>query len=154
MKRIELFKVALEHCEKLSQKFPDLEVTSSIRNQLKYLISCESTSDIDKSKLEKEEKETYKELGENIIKEGKYAVVTMAGGQGTRLGHKGPKGTFKVSVNGQEKYLFQIIVESLQKAIEEYGVAIKWYIMVSSENEKDTKTFLKEILSGGIYFGT
>jgi len=37
MKRIELFKVALEHCEKLSQKFPDLEVTSSIRNQLKYL---------------------------------------------------------------------------------------------------------------------
>ena len=68
----------------------------------------------------------------------------MAGGQGTRLGHKGPKGTFKVSVNGQEKYLFQIIVESLQKAIEEYGVAIKWYIMVSSENEKDTKTFLKE----------
>ena len=22
-----------------------------------------------------------------------------------------------------------------------YGVAIKWYIMVSSENEKDTKTF-------------
>ena len=99
---------------------------------------------IDKSKLEKEEKETYKELGENIIKEGKYAVVTMAGGQGTRLGHKGPKGTFKVSVNGQEKYLFQIIVESLQKAIEEYGVAIKWYIMVSYENEKDTKTFLKE----------
>ena len=52
MKRIELFKVALEHCEKLSQKFPDLEVTSSIRNQLKYLISCESTSGIDKSKLE------------------------------------------------------------------------------------------------------
>ena len=52
MKRIELFKVALEHCENLSQKFPDLEITSSIRKQLKYLISCESTSDIDKSKLE------------------------------------------------------------------------------------------------------
>ena len=51
MKRIELFKVALEHCEKLSKEFPNLEVTSSIRNQLKYLISCESTSDIDKSKL-------------------------------------------------------------------------------------------------------
>ena len=52
MKRIELFKVALEHCENLSQKFPDLEVTSSIRKQLKYLISCENTGDIDKSKLE------------------------------------------------------------------------------------------------------
>lgn len=113
----------------------EIEADSKKISNIKY---------IDKSKLEKEEKETYKELGENIIKEGKYAVVTMAGGQGTRLGHKGPKGTFKVSVNGQEKYLFQIIVESLQKAIEEYGVAIKWYIMVSNENEKDTKTFLKE----------
>jgi len=43
MKRIELFKVALEHCENLSQKFPDLEITSSIRKQLKYLISYENT---------------------------------------------------------------------------------------------------------------
>ena len=50
MKRIELFKVALEHCENLSQKFPDLEITSSIRKQLKYLISYENTDDIDKSK--------------------------------------------------------------------------------------------------------
>lgn len=51
MKRIELFKAALECCEELSQKYPDLEVTSSIRNQLEFLISCKSTSDIDKSKL-------------------------------------------------------------------------------------------------------
>ena len=104
----------------------------------------EPISYVEKDKMNKTEIEEYDRLGSNIIKSGKLAVVTMAGGQGTRLGHKGPKGTFKVSVNGQEKYLFQIIVESLQKAIEEYGVAIKWYIMVSNENEKDTKTFLKE----------
>lgn len=99
---------------------------------------------IDKSKLTESETIEYKKIGDNIIKNGEYAVVTMAGGQGTRLGHKGPKGTFKVTVHNQEKYLFQIIVEALQKAKEEYKTTICWYIMVSEENEKETKEFLKE----------
>lgn len=36
---------------------------------------------IDGQKLEKQEKEQYKVVGEEIIRKGKYAVVTMAGGQ-------------------------------------------------------------------------
>lgn len=36
---------------------------------------------IEKDTLPKQEKENYEQIGENIIKEGKYAVVTMAGGQ-------------------------------------------------------------------------
>ena len=99
---------------------------------------------VDKAKLTSKETEEYRKAGEDIIKSGAYAVVTMAGGQGTRLGHKGPKGTFKVVVNNEEKYLFQIIVESLKQAEKEYRVVIPWYIMVSDENEKDTKDFLKE----------
>lgn len=99
---------------------------------------------IDKSKLTEYDKNEYKQIGDNIIKNGEYAVVTMAGGQGTRLGHKGPKGTFKIIANNEEKYLFQIIVENLQQAEKEYGIIIPWYIMVSEENEKQTKEFLKE----------
>ena len=41
----------------------------------------EPISYVDKEELSKEDREIYKELGEKIIKEGKYAVVTMAGGQ-------------------------------------------------------------------------
>lgn len=40
---------------------------------------------IEKEKLSKEEKNKYLEIGITEIKKGKLAVVTMAGGQGTRL---------------------------------------------------------------------
>ena len=98
----------------------------------------------DKSKLTKEEKNELDKIGEEIIKNGKYAVVTMAGGQGTRLGHSGPKGTLEISVNSGKKYLFQIIVEALQRANKKYNSNIPWYIMTSRENNKDTVDFLEK----------
>ena len=70
----------------------------------------------DKEKLSINEKEEYEEKGEEIIKNGEYAVVTMAGGQGSRLGHNGPKGTFKLDVYGKGKYIFEILVENLKEA--------------------------------------
>ena len=51
---------------------------------------------VDKYKMEEDKSKLLKELGENVIRSNKYAVLTMAGGQGTRLGHDGPKGTFKL----------------------------------------------------------
>ena len=47
--------------------------------------TIEPISYMDKEKLSKEERTAYEEDGIRAIKEGKYAVVTMAGGQGTRL---------------------------------------------------------------------
>lgn len=41
----------------------------------------ENISCMDGNKLTKEEKENYENIGSNIISKGKYAVVTMAGGQ-------------------------------------------------------------------------
>ena len=45
----------------------------------------ENISYLDKEKLSKEQKERFNKLGEIVLKNGQYAVVTMAGGQGTRL---------------------------------------------------------------------
>lgn len=98
----------------------------------------------DLSALSEEKFKEYKEIGAQIIKNNKYAVITMAGGQGTRLGHKGPKGTFKINTTNGEKYLFQIIIESLQKANEKYNVTIPWYIMTSEDNNEQTIEFLEE----------
>lgn len=45
----------------------------------------ENINYLDKAKLSKEKKEEFDTLGEMEIRKGEYAVVTMAGGQGTRL---------------------------------------------------------------------
>ena len=73
----------------------------------------------------------------------------MAGGQGTRLGHNGPKGTFKLDVYGKGKYLFEILVDNLKEANQKYGVTINWYIMTSKENNEETVKFLEK----NNYFG-
>ena len=57
---------------------------------------------VDKYKLPEHEKERLENIGADIIKNNQYAVITMAGGQGTRLEHNGPKGTFKLDVYGKE----------------------------------------------------
>lgn len=104
----------------------------------------ESISYLDKEKIAKPEKERIDGLGEEIIRSGKYAVVTMAGGQGTRLGHTGPKGTYKLDVYGKGKYLFEILVENLKEANQKYKTTIPWYIMTSRENNDETQEFLEK----------
>ena len=87
-----------------------------------------------KEDMEDSEREKYYELGKKVIQSDEYAVVTVAGGQGTRLGHSGPKGTFKVQTVNGEKYIFEILCEIMKDANKKYSVEIPWYIMTSREN--------------------
>ena len=98
----------------------------------------------EKESLTKEEKNRYFEIGANEIKKGKLAVVTMAGGQGTRLGHSGPKGTYILDIKPNPKSLFEILCDSLKNAKEKYNVIIPWYIMTSRENNEKTQNFFRE----------
>lgn len=88
----------------------------------------------------------YTSIGENAIKSGELAVVTMAGGQGTRLGYKGPKGTYEIKFDktGEKKSLFQIMCEDLMRANQKYNVTIPWYIMTSEENDVATKQYFED----------
>lgn len=45
----------------------------------------ENISYLDKAKLSRDQREEFDTLGEMVIRNREYAVVTMAGGQGTRL---------------------------------------------------------------------
>ena len=98
---------------------------------------------IDKEKLSSEETNRYDELGKDIIKNNKFAVITMAGGQGTRLGFDGPKGAFEFdTVN--HKSIFEVLCEKFKKAYEDFGVYVKWYIMTSAENNDETVEFFEK----------
>ena len=70
-------------------------------------VKLEPIAHVTKSELSAEELEKYTFLGENAIQSGKLAVVTMAGGQGTRLGHNGPKGTYDLGLDSH-KSIFEI----------------------------------------------
>lgn len=102
---------------------------------------------IDKEKLNEDEKQKYRKIGEENIKNGKIAVVTMAGGQGSRLGHEGPKGTF--FFEDLNKSIFEILCDIYKKAKQDYGVEINWYIMTSEDNHDETVKFFEK----NNYFG-
>ena len=83
------------------------------------------------------------ERGQALLRAGHVAGFTVAGGQGTRLGYDGPKGTFPISpLRG--KPLFQIFAESVARAREKYGAPIPWCIMTSPLNDAATRKFFAD----------
>ena len=91
---------------------------------------------LDKYKLNEKYK-YYEAIGKKAIKEGKLAVVTMAGGQGTRLGHDGPKGTYDIGLDSH-KSLFELLCDGITSEAKKYEVTIPWFIMTSKENNLET----------------
>jgi len=80
------------------------------------------------------------DCGRRVLEAGQVAVVLVAGGQGTRLGHPGPKGTFPIGpISG--KSLFQIHAEKVLAVGRRHGVRLPLYIMTSPENDAATREF-------------
>ncbi len=82
-------------------------------------------------------------VGEEALRAGRVAAFTVAGGQGTRLGYDGPKGTFPVTPVRQ-KTLFQVFAEKIRAAGQRYGRPIPWFIMTSHQNHAATEAFFRE----------
>ncbi len=86
--------------------------------------------------------------GEAIIKAGKVACFTVAGGQGSRLGIDGPKGKYPGgAVTGAP--LFKIFADGVLASRKRFGADIPWYIMTSPINHDETVAFFEE----HAYFG-
>lgn len=81
-------------------------------------------------------------LGEALIARGGVAAVMVAGGQGSRLGHPGPKGTYPATAI-QRKPLFRVFAEKLAVAARRWGRPVPWCIMTSEENHRDTVDFFE-----------
>ncbi len=84
-----------------------------------------------------------KQAGEAALRAGRVAAFVVAGGQGTRLGYDGPKGTYPVTPV-LKKSLFQVFAEKLRAAGVRYGRPLHWFIMTSDINYAATTAFFRE----------
>lgn len=100
------------------------------------------------SASEKEEAQRVKRMGEHSLREGKIAVLTVAGGDGTRLGANGPKGILPIAPVSQ-KSIFQFHAEKIRAIQQRYRTRIPWYIMTSEKNNPATREFFQS----GHFFG-
>lgn len=85
----------------------------------------------------------YETMGLNAIREGKVAAVLLAGGQGSRLGYDGPKGTVNI---GETKkfYIFEALIQNTLEVTKKAGAYLPFYIMTSQINHEETVSFMKE----------
>ncbi len=74
------------------------------------------------------------EIGQELISSGKVGCIVLAGGDGSRLGWNGPKGTFPLF---KDKNLFQLVYEKAKNR----G---KLAIMTSPRNHEITKSFFPD----------
>lgn len=97
---------------------------------------------VEKNKLSNEEIKNYTKIGNDAIYNKKLAIITLAGGQGTRLGYKGPKGSYEIDMP-PKKSLFEFACDNLKKLNESAGVAPNWYVMTSPSNDSATKEYFE-----------
>ena len=107
-------------------------------------------------------REGWEAAGLAAIARGAVAVVTMAGGQGTRLGFDGPKGAFRIGLPSNSS-LFQLFAERIARvqhlatlhtlrtqgasgrgALPAGGCTITWLVMTSPANHDATTAFFRQ----------
>lgn len=83
-----------------------------------------------------------RQAGEELIASGRTAYLTVAGGQGSRLGWEGPKGCFPISPI-RKASLFQLFAEKILAASRRFGSRQRWYVMTSALNHGETLEFFR-----------
>lgn len=88
-------------------------------------------------------------VGEQALRDGRVAVVLLAGGQGTRLGFDHPKGMFPIGpVTGAP--LFAVHAAGVRDTRRRFGCELPWFLMTSEGNDAETRVFVDEKLMFGL----
>ena len=91
----------------------------------------------------KKQRSRYIQTGLAAIREGRVGVVLLAGGQGTRLGFNGPKGTFNIGVN-KPLYIFECQINSIMASCAPAQTLPHLFIMTGPQNDEITRKFMEE----------
>lgn len=142
----ELEKIDFANLEKLIQTYvmkkPEMTIPSDLTPAPYFPMNPET----------EEQKKLYADAqaeGEKLIAAGKVGCLIVAGGQGTRLGFDGPKGTYPIGPVSN-KSLFSFFAESIARLQEKYNVKLYWYVMTSLLNREATEKFFAENKNFGL----
>ena len=93
------------------------------------------------------ERGEYKGIGMELVRDGRVAIVLLAGGQGTRLGSDAPKGCYDIGLPSR-KSLFQLQCERVLRLQKIAGsddgsssMPLPLYVMTSPFTHRDTMRF-------------
>lgn len=114
---------------------------SALKAGTRDIVPLDNSQVISPTPLKKTE---WAELGLRAIREGKVAVITLAGGQGTRLGSSDPKGCYDIGLPSGRS-LFQLQAERLRRLAQIASAPhpIRWYIMTSQATHEATVVFFQ-----------
>ena len=122
----------------------DLKMLERQKTALKKKLTVE-TSNVDPPLLLKpSNSEPFQKniltLGQKALQENKVAVITVAGGQASRLGFKGPKGAFPLGEKSGIS-LFQFMAEQVLEIRKKYSCRLPWIIQTGPDNHIETVNF-------------
>ena len=89
-----------------------------------------------------ERRAAARKRGEELLRAGRVGLMVVAGGQGTRLGFDGPKGSFPLGP-ASGRTLFELHAEKLRGARRRHRAAIPWYVMTSPATDGPTRAFFE-----------
>ena len=120
-------------------------------DRMKALLASGRTSSVDLNGLEPapvaEPDESARakaaKRGEEELRAGCVAVALVAGGQGSRLGFDGPKGSYPIGPISS-KPLFHFHARKILAMSRRYGADIPFYIMTSETNDAATRAHFEE----------
>ncbi|MFP6641380.1 MAG: UTP--glucose-1-phosphate uridylyltransferase, partial [Myxococcota bacterium] len=81
-------------------------------------------------------------VGQELLQQGRVAVLVVAGGQGTRLGFDGPKGAFPIGPVSP-RTLFGLQAQKLTALGRRSGQAIRWFVMTSPSTDAETRALFE-----------
>lgn len=92
---------------------------------------------------EREAAARARDEGERMLRDGSVAVLTVAGGQGTRLGFDSPKGMYPIGPVS-DRTLFRLFAESLHAAAATWGPYPLWMILTSPATHDATLAYFAD----------
>ena len=86
------------------------------------------------------ERARAREAGEAMLAAGQVATLVVAGGEGSRLGHAGPKGTFPLGPVS-DRSLFELQAQKLARLRRRFGRTLPWIVLTSTGTDAATRAF-------------